>query len=75
MNHVILFEDGPLRGEAMKLTGTIPFVQFQIGGDMKNPIFHMYTLSENGTPQVEGMPVLYKFKRTLDFKQMASLIA
>ena len=70
--HELQFLDGPLEGSAFHLTGVVPFLQFQIGGTMDEPIFHLYALDQG--QKVQEGTVVYKFQRTYTFEELASII-
>lgn len=73
--YALHFTDGPLEGQTFHLTGVVPFIQFQIGGTIETPVFHMYGL-DAAAPDVQdieggGAPVRYKFKKTYTFEELA----
>ena len=72
--HALYFVDGPLEDTTFHLTGVVPFMQFQIGGDMDTPIFHLYFLDPDKTLDPTAEPVRYRFKRTYSFEEIVDLL-
>ncbi len=72
--HTLTFLDGPLEGHEFVLKGIVPFAQFQIGGDMDNPVFHFYVLDGSQPPTDMMAIVRYKFQKTFSFRQIAEIL-